>query len=185
MNEDNKKTYMVTIEVRQDQHYYEEHFILRCRNQGEADKLAWAHLRSGFYFNADPDQMDAAEIDEKAHAVREPFNSERWHTVTQVLKLPEAVPLECLRALPPSISWDATEAAKKAVKALESEEDIPPESEEQEPGKCPVCNRHGRLAYDGKAETEGEHIYYRFTCPECGATGKEWYKITFDGIETD
>jgi hypothetical protein len=123
MNEDNKKTYLVTIEVRQDQHYYEEHFVLRCTNQKEAGNLAWAHLRSGFYFNADPDLMDAAEIDEKARAVVEPFDSERWHTVAQVLELPEVLTAELLGAFPASICWDATEAAKKAVKELEARDD--------------------------------------------------------------
>jgi len=122
MNENNKKTYLVTVEVRQDQHYYEEQFVLRCTNQGEADKLAWAHLRSGFYFNADPDLMDATEIDEKAHAVREPFNNERWHTISQVLELPEELTTELLGALPLNISWDATEAAKKALNELEAKD---------------------------------------------------------------
>jgi len=62
------------------------------------------------------------------------------------------------------------------------EDDSPSDSEE---GKCPVCSRLGQLEYDGKAVMEGEHIYYNFTCPDCGATGKEWYEITFDGIEAD
>jgi len=122
MNEDNKKTYLVTIEVRQGQHYYEEHFVLRCANQEEADNLAWAHLRSGFYFNADPDLMDATEIDEKARAVREPFDSERWHTVTQVLELPEELTAKLLGTLPPSISYDATEATKRALNELEAKD---------------------------------------------------------------
>ncbi|TKJ40956.1 hypothetical protein CEE36_08805 [candidate division TA06 bacterium B3_TA06] len=61
----------------------------------------------------------------------------------------------------------------------------PEENKYPEPGKCPVCNRLGRLEYDGKAIMEGEHIYYRFTCPDCGATGKEWYEITFDSIVAD
>lgn len=65
------------------------------------------------------------------------------------------------------------------------EDDIPPESEEQEPGRCPVCNLPGRLEYDSKPVMEGEYLYYNFTCPDCGATGKEWYEVTFDSIVAD
>lgn len=199
MNTSKEKTYLITIEIRQDEHYYDQHFILSCANQEEAVELAWAFLRSGFYFNTDPDMMEASEVDEKAHAIVEPSNSERWHTVAQVLELPKELTPELLGALPISIRWDATEKARNALRELEylrsiEEGESPPppppppdleEDKEQEPGKCPVCHRLGRLEYDGKAVMEGEHIYYNFTCPDCGATGKEWYEATFCDIEAD
>jgi rubredoxin len=61
----------------------------------------------------------------------------------------------------------------------------PEENKYPEPGRCPVCNRLGRLEYDGRSVMEGENLYYSFTCPDCGATGKEWYEIAFDSIEAD
>lgn len=120
MNED--KRYLVTIEICEGPHYYERYFVLRCASQEEAVGLAWAFLRSGFYFNTDPDMMEACEVDEKAHAIREPFDSERWYTVAQVLELPgELTPL-LLGALPRTISWDATEEAKNALNELEAKD---------------------------------------------------------------
>jgi len=122
MSED--KTFLVTIEIRQDDHYYDQHFVLTCANQEEADKLAWAFLRSGFYFNVDLDQINSAEIeiDEAAHAIVEPTDSERWHTVTQVLELPKELTPELLGALPVDIRWDATEQARNALKKLEAKD---------------------------------------------------------------
>lgn len=121
MSENKEKSYLVTIEICQDEHHYDQYFVLRCVGQEEAVRLAWAFLRSGFYFNVDLDLMDAVEIDEKAHAVVEPFDSERWHTVTQVLELPEELTPKLLGALPRSISWDATEEARNALEELNKE----------------------------------------------------------------
>ena len=45
-----------------------------------------------------------------------------------------------------------------------------------EVGKCPKCGSES-LEYEELEEQDGM-VYYPFTC-ECGATGKEWYILTY------
>lgn len=46
-----------------------------------------------------------------------------------------------------------------------------------EEGKCPKCGRYN-LDYDA-LEIGDNAVYYPWTCPDCGASGKEWYELTF------
>lgn len=46
-------------------------------------------------------------------------------------------------------------------------------------GRCPVCNGE-TLSYESK-ECDGEFVYYRWRCDECGAEGKEYYRLEFAG----
>jgi predicted RNA-binding Zn-ribbon protein involved in translation (DUF1610 family) len=44
-------------------------------------------------------------------------------------------------------------------------------------GKCPKCG-HEELEY-GDLEPEDESIFYEVSCPECGFSGKEYYKTEY------
>ena len=50
-----------------------------------------------------------------------------------------------------------------------------------EEGKCPKCG-HYNLDYE-PLEIYGQSVYYPWTCPDCHASGKEWYSLTFDEQE--
>lgn len=52
-----------------------------------------------------------------------------------------------------------------------------------EEGVCPVCGQ-ARLEY-GCIETTDDMIFYPWTCEHCGASGEEWYKLTFAGHNVD
>ena len=52
-----------------------------------------------------------------------------------------------------------------------------------EEGKCPKCGNYN-LDYEA-LEIEGNSIYYPWTCPDCGASGKEWYDLTFSEQELE
>ena len=43
-------------------------------------------------------------------------------------------------------------------------------------GRCPVCGSED-LLYGG-SRVDGD-FYYEFGCSECGAKGKEWYKLEY------
>ena len=51
--------------------------------------------------------------------------------------------------------------------------------EDKKAGYCPICN--SELEY-GDNEIDGEHVYFYFTCPSCGATGSEEYYMEFERI---
>ncbi len=48
----------------------------------------------------------------------------------------------------------------------------------EESGICPICG--GELEYGDEIAVEDESGYYKWTCSECGATGKEIYDKVFD-----
>ena len=50
-------------------------------------------------------------------------------------------------------------------------------SNSKEPGICPKCKSEA-LSY-GDTELSDGNMYYRFTCDDCGAKGKEWYNVQF------
>ena len=50
-----------------------------------------------------------------------------------------------------------------------------------EEGKCPKCG-HYNLDYEA-LEVYGQSIYYPWTCPDCGASGKEWYSLVVEEQE--
>lgn len=46
-----------------------------------------------------------------------------------------------------------------------------------EEGKCPRCGKYD-LNYEA-LEMGDNAVYYPWTCTNCGASGKEWYELTF------
>lgn len=46
-------------------------------------------------------------------------------------------------------------------------------------GKCPKCGKYGQLSYDGKLEMQDSGGYYRYTCGNCGFSGREYYNLIF------
>lgn len=50
-----------------------------------------------------------------------------------------------------------------------------------EEGKCPKCGCNN-LDY-GVLEIGDNSVYYPWNCPDCGASGKEWYDLVFSGQE--
>jgi hypothetical protein len=47
-----------------------------------------------------------------------------------------------------------------------------------ESGTCPKCGAEGNLEY-GDSELEDELVGYEWDCPDCGASGTEWYHLEF------
>lgn len=47
-----------------------------------------------------------------------------------------------------------------------------------EEDKCPICG--GELEY-GESGIIDEGVFYEVSCPKCGFSGKEWYRMEFDG----
>lgn len=50
-----------------------------------------------------------------------------------------------------------------------------------EVGICPICHSED-LDYDAM-EVYDDSIGYPFTCNSCGATGNEFYQLTYDSSE--
>ena len=50
-----------------------------------------------------------------------------------------------------------------------------------EEGKCPKCGNYN-LKYEA-LEIEGNSVYFPWTCPDCHASGKEWYDLEFSEQE--
>lgn len=49
-------------------------------------------------------------------------------------------------------------------------------------GSCAYCGSE-ELTYGAIEFSDGNMIYYPFTCDECGAEGKEWYEMTYSCTE--
>jgi len=43
-------------------------------------------------------------------------------------------------------------------------------------GECPLCGGC-ELVYEDGLELNDNDCFYRFKCPDCGTTGKEWYHL--------
>lgn len=52
-----------------------------------------------------------------------------------------------------------------------------------EEGKCPKCGKYN-LEYEALEVSENS-VYYPWTCPDCGASGKEWYDLVFSEQECE
>lgn len=50
-----------------------------------------------------------------------------------------------------------------------------------EEGKCPKCG-HYNLNYE-ELKIQDNSVYYPWECPDCGASGKEWYELNFSEQE--
>lgn len=48
---------------------------------------------------------------------------------------------------------------------------------------CPKC-KSDNITYTTH-HFEGEYVYFNATCDECKTKFKEWYELSFDGIETE
>ena len=47
--------------------------------------------------------------------------------------------------------------------------------------RCPHCD-HDEMRFDNSYFTdELSHFVYEFVCENCGAKGKQWYSLVFDG----
>lgn len=50
-------------------------------------------------------------------------------------------------------------------------------------GICPYCGT-ANIEF-GDNEIDGEFVYFHFTCPDCGACGREEYYMEFNRIICD
>ena len=50
-------------------------------------------------------------------------------------------------------------------------------------GHCPLCNSDD-LTYFGN-EIEDDWLKYPYECENCGNTGNEWYKVSYDTTITE
>jgi len=60
----------------------------------------------------------------------------------------------------------------------------PNRQEEQEPGKCPVCNQW-TLQYEVEGFFDDEYYGHKWICQNCYARGIEWKKLEFNGHEVE
>jgi len=58
------------------------------------------------------------------------------------------------------------------------EENTKPQFKKNIEGICPVCGAEGNLEF-GSAEIDEGGVKYPWDCEDCGASGEEWYDMTF------
>lgn len=99
--------YLVTVIIKQHSHNYEEFFALRCKDQTEAEKLAWDYLKGGYYWDTDPSEKITAY--EEKRTIEEPYD-DRLFTIDSVNEMPMSY-IEILQSC--RVAFDATEQARR------------------------------------------------------------------------